>query len=69
VCVTPLKGLVGATWQNSHIKNKLARVLWVPIIAERAIPITERIIGTPFIWSPSAEEDGLARTYRYDCIR
>ncbi|WP_426360578.1 DNA mismatch repair endonuclease MutH [Pseudocolwellia sp. HL-MZ19] len=59
VCVTPLKGLVGATWQNSHIKNKLARVLWVPIIAERSIAIPDRIIGTPFIWSPSPEEDHL----------
>ena len=59
VCVTPLKDLVGATWQNSHIKNKLARVLWVPIIAERSIPIPERIIGTPFIWSPSPEEEHL----------
>lgn len=46
-------------WQNSHIKNKLARVLWVPIIAERSIPITERMIGTPFIWSPSPEEEQL----------
>ena len=59
VCVTPLKDLVGATWQNSHIKNKLARVLWVPIIAERSIAIPDRIIGTPFIWSPSPEEEHL----------
>jgi len=59
VCVTPLKNLVGATWKNSHIRNKLARVLWVPIVAERDIPVSERIIGTPFIWSPSHEEENL----------
>jgi len=59
VCVTPLTGLVGATWDNSHIKNKLARVLWVPVVSERTIAITERIIGTPFIWSPSEEENRL----------
>lgn len=59
MCVTPLKDLVGATWQNSHIKNKLARVLWVPIIAERSMPVTERIIGTPFIWSPTPDEEKL----------
>lgn len=59
VCVTPLKNLVGATWSNSHIKNKLKRVLWVPIIAERSIPIAERIIATPFIWSPTPEEEQL----------
>jgi DNA mismatch repair protein MutH len=59
VCVTPLTGLVGATWENSHIKNKLARVLWVPVLSERSIPVAERLIGTPFIWSPSEEENKL----------
>jgi DNA mismatch repair protein MutH len=59
VCVAPLTGLVGATWQNSHIKNKLSKVLWVPVISERIIPIAERIVGTPFLWSPSIEEEQL----------
>ena len=59
VCVTPLTHLVGATWNNSHIKNKLARVLWVPVLSERQIPVAERLIGTPFIWSPSPEENRL----------
>ncbi|AZQ85269.1 DNA mismatch repair endonuclease MutH [Colwellia sp. Arc7-635] len=59
VCVAPLTGLVGAQWQTSHIRNKLARVLWVPVVSERSIPIAERIIGTAFIWSPSAEEEHL----------
>jgi DNA mismatch repair protein MutH len=59
VCVAPLTGLVGATWQNSHIKNKLNKVLWVPVISEREIPIAERIVGTPFLWSPSEDEEHL----------
>jgi len=59
VCVAPLTGLTGITWQTSHIKNKMARVLWVPVISERSIPIAQRIIGTPFIWSPSEEEEQL----------
>jgi len=59
VCVAPLTGLVGARWQTSHIKNKLARVLWVPVISERSIPIAERVVGTPFIWSASPEEEQL----------
>jgi len=59
VCVAPLTGLVGATWQTSHIKNKLARVLWVPVISERDIPVAERMVCTPFIWSPSQSEDQL----------
>lgn len=59
VCVAPLTGLTGATWHQSHIKNKLARVLWVPVIAERSIPIAERIVCTPFIWSPTPEDEQL----------
>lgn len=59
VCVAPLTGLVGATWQTSHIRNKLAHVLWVPVIAEREIPIAERIVGTPFLWQPSPEQEQL----------
>lgn len=59
VCVAPLTGLTGATWQTSHIRNKLARVLWVPVIAERNIPVIDRIVGTPFIWSPSVDEENL----------
>jgi len=57
VCVAPLVGLTGVVWKNSHLKNKLARVLWVPVIAEREIPIAERIVATPFIWSPNVEQE------------
>jgi DNA mismatch repair protein MutH len=59
VCVAPLTGLVGAQWKTSHIRNKMARVLWVPVISERSIPVAERIVGTAFIWSPSKEEEHL----------
>jgi len=59
VCVAPLMNLTGVTWQNCHLRNKLARVLWVPIVAEREIPLAERLVGTPFIWSPSQEEEQL----------
>lgn len=56
VCVAPLTGQVGLTWHNSGVYQKLKRVLWVPILAEREIAIADRIIGTPFIWSPTAEQ-------------
>ncbi|NQY63022.1 MAG: DNA mismatch repair endonuclease MutH [Alteromonadaceae bacterium] len=59
ICVAPLIGLVGASWKTSHICNKLARVLWVPVISERNMAIADRIICSPFIWSPSAEEENL----------
>ena len=59
VCVAPLTGLTGTTWQTCHLRHKLARVLWVPIIAERDIPVAERVVCTPFIWSPTAVEEKL----------
>lgn len=57
VSVSPLMGLVGATWQNSHVKHKLNRVLWVPIVSEKQLPIAERVVATPFIWSPTPEQE------------
>jgi len=59
VCVAPLTGLVGATWQTSHIKNKLSKVLWVPVISERTIDVSQRMVCTPFLWAPSVEEEQL----------
>ena len=59
VSVAPLTNLVGATWQNCHVKHKLSRVLWVPILAEREIPIIDRVVATPFLWSPSPQEEAL----------
>ncbi len=59
VSVAPLMGLVGATWQTSHVCHKLARVLWVPIVSEKHLAIKDRIVATPFIWSPSEEQASL----------
>jgi DNA mismatch repair protein MutH len=59
VCVAPLTGLNGVTWETSHLKNKLKRVLWVPIIAERDIPLAERMVASAFLWSPSPQEEQL----------
>lgn len=50
----------GATpWRESWACHKLARVLWVPVLGERQIPISERIIGTPFLWTPSQREESI----------
>jgi len=67
VSVAPLVGLVGINWQNSWVRKKLSRVLWVPIICknvdnqttEQSIPLAQRQIGSAFIWSPSEEEEHL----------
>lgn len=57
VCVAPLTGLTGVTWETSHIKQKLDRVLWVPIEGSRDIPLAQRHIGTAFLWQPTPEQE------------
>ena len=51
----------GSTWETSLVKSKLNRVLWIPVVAERSIPLEERIIASPMLWSPNAEEEMILR--------
>ncbi|MGX2970159.1 DNA mismatch repair endonuclease MutH [Ursidibacter sp. B-7004-1] len=57
VSLAPLTQNSGITWQTSHVKHKLQRVLWIPIEGERIIPLAQRHIGMPILWSPSPTED------------
>lgn len=57
VCVAPLTGNSGVTWESSHVRHKLQRVLWIPVEGEREIPLADRRVGAPLLWTPSAEED------------
>ncbi|MBD8162563.1 DNA mismatch repair endonuclease MutH [Erwinia persicina] len=57
VCVAPLTGNSGVTWQNSHVRHKLTRVLWIPVEGDRAIPLAQRHVGAPLLWSPDASEE------------
>lgn len=61
VCVAPLVGLTGLSWEHSNIRNKLSRVLWIPVEGSRDIPVAERRVGMPLLWSPSPEEEALLR--------
>ncbi|EKN6173234.1 DNA mismatch repair endonuclease MutH, partial [Yersinia enterocolitica] len=61
VCVAPLTGNSGITWESSHVRHKLARVLWVPVEGERQIPLAQRRVGAPLLWSPNEEEEELLR--------
>lgn len=61
VCVAPLTGITGLDWVHSNVRNKLGCVLWVPVLAERTLPLAERRLGTPFLWIPSAQEEQLLR--------
>ena len=61
VCVAPLIGISGQRWEESNVRNKLSRVLWIPVEGSRTIPVGERRVGMPLLWSPNEEEDRLLR--------
>lgn len=56
VCTVPLTGLAGLRWDNSLVRAKLAQVLWLPILAERSLPVPERVLGTALLWRPDAAQ-------------
>ncbi len=57
VSTVPLRDNIGQTWEQSVVKLKLNRVLWVPVEADPAINLSQRRIGKSFIWSPNQEEE------------
>lgn len=59
VCYAPLTNLSGVSWQTSNVKNKLQRVLWVPVEGSREIPLAKRRVATAFFWQPNQEEDAV----------
>ena len=61
VCVAPLMGVQGITWETSHVRNKLSKVLWIPVEGEREIPLAERHVGSPLLWTPSEAENELLK--------
>lgn len=59
VCIAPLDGSMARTWEESWVRHKLARVLWVPVVA--AEQLADRRVGAPILWSPSPEEERVLR--------
>lgn len=54
VCVAPMTGATLQRWQDSWVCRKLQHVLWVPVLAERDIPLHDRMIGRAFFWQPNS---------------
>lgn len=61
VCTVPLLEHSGLKWESSCVRRKLERVLWIPFEGERGIPVEERRLGFPLLWSPSVDEERLLR--------
>lgn len=56
VCTVPLTNLHEQEWTTCWLKRKLQRVLWLPLEADKRIPLAERHIGNAILWSPSEAE-------------
>jgi DNA mismatch repair protein MutH len=65
VCTVPLVNNAGATWEESSVRRKLARVLWLPVEAAPDLPLGQRRFGSAVLWSPNADqEEVLYRDWR-----
>ncbi|GAB4392368.1 MAG: DNA mismatch repair endonuclease MutH [Gammaproteobacteria bacterium] len=62
VCTIPLLDVSALTWKTSLVYRKLQCVLWVPVQADSDVPLAERMIATPFLWQPDAEQEAVLRT-------
>ncbi len=62
VCHVPLEpSQVPSHWENSIVRLKLARVLWLPIICSKATELGMRKIGRGMLWSPTADQEASLR--------
>ena len=61
VATVPLNEVGQTVWEESRVRRKLARVLWVPVLAERAIAPAERVVASALLWSPSSEQESALR--------
>jgi len=59
VCTVSMQQTGELNWQESWVRRKLSRVLWVPVEADRAIPLAERYVGNAWIWQPTIEQDNM----------
>lgn len=61
VCTVNLAEMSGLRWASSHVRRKLARVLWVPLESAPGLALAARRIGAPCLWSPSPAEEQVLR--------
>ncbi|MEO8798267.1 MAG: DNA mismatch repair endonuclease MutH [Polyangiaceae bacterium] len=61
VCTLSLADADAQEWASSWVRSKLARVLFVPLLASDRVPWHERKIGTPRLWSPTPAQESALR--------
>ncbi len=57
ICNTQLTGNIDLAWEDSPVKHKLSRVLWVPVEASPEIPLALRRVGSAILWSPDVNQE------------
>lgn len=57
VCTIELNRIPEIEWAESRVRKKLARVLWVPVLSAPELPIAQRRLGEPLLWSPDRVEE------------
>ena len=62
ICTVPVINTSGLNWESSLVKKKLQRVLWIPVEYDENKSLADRKIGSPLLWSPSAEEEITLKT-------
>lgn len=61
VCTLSLADADAQEWETSWVRAKLARVLFVPLVAEVGTAWHARTIGAPLLWSPTAGQESVLR--------
>lgn len=61
LCIAPLKPASGLRWEDSPVRRKLRRILWMPIESDAALALASRRVGWPVLWSPTAEQEQVLR--------
>ncbi|MXP67742.1 DNA mismatch repair endonuclease MutH [Pantoea sp. Aalb] len=56
VCIAPLIRNNGVTWETSYVKRKLTRVLWIPVEGSHFVPLPQRRVGSPILWTPTSKD-------------
>lgn len=59
VCTAPLGQELLVDWEQSWLRKKLARVLWVPVLGGG--PPGARVVGAAVLWSPSTVQEEVLR--------
>src|SRR4051812_881784 len=61
VCTLSLADAETQEWEDSWVRAKLRRVLFVPLVAGDGEPWPERRIGEPLLWTPTPAQEAVLR--------